>query len=162
MFFLNQHFVYSASDLSIAVDCQYQSLFLLDVRLGRREKPDAVTDEMLHRTAVLGDVHEHRVLEQLVQRYGEYNPQTGTGVKKFTDRPEMTEQSLRRAHEQTLAVLRSGADVIFQATFFDGSSSASPTSWSARKTDPGPCGTRSWPATRASARCSRSRPTRTR
>ncbi|WP_461635171.1 TM0106 family RecB-like putative nuclease [Glutamicibacter soli] len=121
MFFLNQHFVYSASDLSIAVDCQYQSLFLLDVRLERREKPDAVTDEMLHRTAVLGDVHEHRVLDQLVHRYGEYNPQTGTGVKKFTDRPEMTEQSLRRAHEQTLAVLRSGADVIFQATFFDGS-----------------------------------------
>ena len=121
MFFLNNKFVFSASDLSIAVDCQYQSLFVLDVALKRREKPEAVTDKMLHRTALLGDEHEHRVLEQLVRTYGEYDPQTGTGVKQFTDRPQMTEESLRRAHEQTMAVLRSGADVIFQATFFDGS-----------------------------------------
>ncbi len=121
MFFLDQHLVFSASDLSIAVECQYQSLFVLDIKLKRREQPETVTDEMLHRTALLGDVHEHRVLEQLVQTYGEYNPQTGTGVKQFINRPQMNEQSLRQAHDETIAVLRSGADVIFQATFFDGS-----------------------------------------
>lgn len=121
MFFLNDHFVFSASDLSIAVECQYQSLFILDVRLGRRQKPENVVDEMLARTAELGDIHEHNVLAELIKTYGEYDPATGTGVKQFHDRPQMNEAALRAAHDQTIATLRSGADVIFQATFFDGS-----------------------------------------
>ena len=32
----------------------------------------------------------------------------------------MSQAGLRAAHEETMKVLRSGADVIFQATFFDG------------------------------------------
>nr|WP_244652578.1 bifunctional RecB family nuclease/DEAD/DEAH box helicase [Glutamicibacter sp. FBE19] len=76
---------------------------------------------MLERTAILGDVHEHNVLEELVQAYGDYDPAQGTGVKQFHDRPTMTPEGLRAAHEQTMQVLRNGADVIFQATFFDGS-----------------------------------------
>ncbi|KSU66737.1 TM0106 family RecB-like putative nuclease [Arthrobacter sp. NIO-1057] len=121
MFFLEDQFIFSASDLAVSVDCNYQSLFLLDVKLGRRPATEKTRDEMLERTAVLGDVHEHNVLEQLIETYGEYDPIAGTGVKQFHDRPTMTPEGLREAHEQTMQVLRSGADVIFQATFFDGS-----------------------------------------
>lgn len=121
MFFLEDQFVFSASDLTVAVDCHYQSLFLLDVKLGRRDKPEKVTDEMLQRTAELGDVHEHKVLADLIKKYGEYNAETGTGVKQFLNRPDISTTSLREAHNETINTLRSGADVIFQATFFDGS-----------------------------------------
>ncbi|MCZ4150378.1 hypothetical protein BZG21_38995, partial [Escherichia coli] len=70
--------------------------------------------------AVLGDAHEQNVLKELIATYGDYDPQTGTGVKQFADRPQMTPAGLRAAHEATMDVLRNGADVIFQATFFDG------------------------------------------
>lgn len=120
MFFLEDKFIFSASDLSISVDCNYQSLYLLDVKLGRRPRPDGVRDEMLERTAALGDAHEQNVLKGLIATYGEYDPIAGTGVKQFTDRPKMSQAGLRAAHEETMKVLRSGADVIFQATFFDG------------------------------------------
>ena len=121
MFFLQERFIFSASDLSIAVGCEYQSLYLLDVKLGRREAADFGTDEMLERTAQLGDLHEHRVLQELVARHGQYDPATGRGVRQFLDRPEMTHEALTRAHRQTIQTLRSGADVVFQATFYDGS-----------------------------------------
>ncbi|MBF6672637.1 bifunctional RecB family nuclease/DEAD/DEAH box helicase [Glutamicibacter sp. FBE19] len=121
MFFLEDQFIFSASDLAVSVDCNFQSLFLLDVKLGRRPAAENARDEMLERTAILGDVHEHNVLEELVQAYGDYDPAQGTGVKQFHDRPTMTPEGLRAAHEQTMQVLRNGADVIFQATFFDGS-----------------------------------------
>ncbi|WP_349931256.1 TM0106 family RecB-like putative nuclease [Glutamicibacter mishrai] len=121
MFFLEDQFIFSASDLAVSVDCNFQSLFLLDVKLGRRPAADNARDEMLERTAILGDVHEHNVLDQLIETYGEYDPATGKGVKQFHDRPTMTPEGLRHAHEQTMHVLRSGADVVFQATFFDGS-----------------------------------------
>ena len=121
MFFLDDQFIFSASDLSVCVDCNYQSLYLLDVKLGLRPKPDMARDEMLERTAVLGDAHEQNVLKELIATYGDYDQQTGTGVKQFADRPQMTPAGLRAAHEATMDVLRNGADVIFQATFFDGS-----------------------------------------
>ncbi|MGP9527134.1 TM0106 family RecB-like putative nuclease [Glutamicibacter sp. AOP5-A2-18] len=121
MFFLEDQFIFSASDLAVSVDCNFQSLFKLDVKLGRRPAAEEVRDEMLERTAILGDVHEHNVLAELIDTYGEYDPVKGTGVKQFNDRPQMSPAGLRQAHAQTLAVLRSGADVIFQATFFDGS-----------------------------------------
>lgn len=120
MFFLGDQFIFSASDLTVAVDCNYQSLFLLDVKLGRREKPATSIDEMLQRTAELGDVHEHKVLAELVEKYGEYDQLTGTGVKQFLERPEITAAALSAAHEETIQTMRQGADVIFQATFFDG------------------------------------------
>ena len=120
MFFLEDKFIFSASDLSISVDCNYQSLYLLDVKLGRRPRPDGVRDEMLERTAALGDAHEQNVLKGLIATYGEYDPIAGTGVKQFTDRPKMSQAGLRAALEESMKVLRSGADVIFQAMFFDG------------------------------------------
>ncbi|MEG0212156.1 MAG: hypothetical protein RR679_04100, partial [Glutamicibacter sp.] len=78
MFFLDDAFIFSASDLSVSVDCNYQSLYLLDVKLGLRPKPDKARDEMLERTAVLGDAHEQNVLKDLIAAYGEYDPATGT------------------------------------------------------------------------------------
>ncbi|PQZ97342.1 nuclease [Arthrobacter sp. MYb211] len=121
MFFFGDQFVFSASDLAVAVDCHFQSLCLLDVKLGRRGKTESATDEMLVRTAELGDVHERNVLAELIEQYGDYDPQSGTGVKQLLTRPEHNAASLQAAHRETIQTLRSGADVIFQATFFDGS-----------------------------------------
>ncbi|WP_054821671.1 hypothetical protein [Arthrobacter sp. JCM 19049] len=70
MFFLQDRFIYSASDLAIAVGCEYQSLYLLDIKLGLRPKPHFAPDEMLERSAELGDVHERRILAELEEKYG--------------------------------------------------------------------------------------------
>lgn len=156
MFFLEDQFIFSASDLAVSVDCNFQSLFLLDVKLGRRPAADNTRDEMLERTAILGDVHEHNVLDQLIETYGEYDPATGKGVKQFHDRPTMTPEGLRHAHEQTMHVLRSGADVVFKPRSLTVRSLDSLISWFASPMVHGPSGIRSWPATRASAPCSRS------
>ena len=121
MFFLQDRFIYSASDLAIAVGCEYQSLYLLDIKLGLRPKPHFAPDEMLERSAELGDVHERRILAELEEKYGPYDAAAHRGVKSFPDRPVMTHEGLLAAHEQTLEVLRNGADVVYQATFYDGS-----------------------------------------
>lgn len=121
MFFLQDRFIFSASDLSIAVTCEYQSLSLLDIKMGRRQAPDFGTDEMLNRAAELGDVHEQRVLQDLIAQFGDYEPATGRGVIQFTERPQMTHEALEAANKRTIEALQGNADVIFQATFYDGS-----------------------------------------
>nr|WP_125612665.1 TM0106 family RecB-like putative nuclease [Specibacter cremeus] len=111
--------IFSASDLVIASDCDYQSLRILDEKLGRTPKADFAPDAMLERAARLGDAHEAKVLRELVKQYGDWNPTTGRGVK-IVDRAEPTRAALGAKRDETLAALRNGADVVFQATFFDG------------------------------------------
>ncbi|HXF01593.1 MAG TPA: hypothetical protein VN601_01275, partial [Arthrobacter sp.] len=62
--------VYTATDLVTAAQCEYQLLRKLDEKLGRSPVPDFGRDEMLERTAALGDVHEHRVLQQFRDAFG--------------------------------------------------------------------------------------------
>ena len=57
--------VYSASDLSAAATCEWALMRKLDAKLGRIEATPEAEDEMLKRTAELGDVHEHRMLDRL-------------------------------------------------------------------------------------------------
>ena len=81
MFFLEQDLIYSASDLVTAASCEFTSLSKLDEKLGRSKAAKAEADEMLERTAKLGDTHEHKVLEDLLEKFGEYDPSSGRGVK---------------------------------------------------------------------------------
>ncbi|UKA51981.1 TM0106 family RecB-like putative nuclease [Arthrobacter sp. FW305-123] len=127
MFFLEpeiagapQDLVFSASDLVIAATCEYQLLRKLDEKLGRSPKPDFATDAMLERTAALGDVHEHRVLDEFVADFGPWDAASGAGVYDVEPASAMDRSTLSAKHAESIDALRSGADVVFQAAFFDG------------------------------------------
>ncbi|MFE4833826.1 TM0106 family RecB-like putative nuclease [Arthrobacter sp. NPDC056691] len=111
--------VFSASDLVAASECEYRTLRILDEKLGRSPKADFPADEMQARAGKLGDVHEHKVLAGLIHDFGSWDASRGTGVycvdRGTTDRADLADKA-----KETATALRTGADVVFQATFFDG------------------------------------------
>jgi uncharacterized protein len=111
--------VFSASDLVAASECEYRTLRILDEKLGRSPKAEFVPDEMQVRAGELGDRHEQTVLASLVAKYGEWDASRGTGVYSL-ERGQNLRGDLQAKHAETELALRSGADVVFQATFFDG------------------------------------------
>ena len=133
MFFLDspdggRPLIFSASDLVTASECQYRSLRILDEKLGRAKRPGFPTDEMLERAARLGDAFEEAILGEYQDKFGEWDAAAGKGVKvversKGPDGKSAAPQwaALEAKREETLEALRTGADVVFQATFFDGS-----------------------------------------
>ncbi len=112
--------VFSASDLVVASECEYRTLRKLDEVLGRTGKPGFPEDPMLRRAAELGDAYEHKILGEYIAKHGTWDPVSGRGVK-VVDRGSLTWAGLAAKREETLQALRGGADVVFQATFFDGS-----------------------------------------
>ncbi|HSO91913.1 MAG TPA: TM0106 family RecB-like putative nuclease [Arthrobacter sp.] len=127
MFFLEpevagtaQDLVFSASDLVTAAGCEYQLLRELDEKLGRSPKAAFDDDEMLKHAAVLGDLHEHKVLEGFIEEFGHWDPASGRGVYDVVPAQTMDRATLLAKHRESLDALRSGADVVFQAAFFDG------------------------------------------
>ena len=111
--------VFSASDLVAASECEYRTLRILDEKLGRSPKADFPADEMQARAGKLGDIHEHKVLAALIDEYGTWDAPRGTGVYSV-DRGTTERADLEQKASETAAVLCAGADVVFQATFFDG------------------------------------------
>ena len=115
--------VYSASDLTVAATCEFALLRSLDAKLGRIPPLELVQDAMLDRLAELGDRHEQQVLAGLRRRFGRWDPATGRGVLEIA-RPgragNRDPDVLAARRDETLAALRGGADVVFQAGFFDG------------------------------------------
>ena len=116
-----QDLVFSASDLVSAAECEYQVLRKLDERLGLRERANFETDALMAQAAKLGDAHELRVLNQFYEQFGSWNPQTTSGVYEVDVAADMKRSTLEAKHEESIAALRSGAEVVFQAAFFDGS-----------------------------------------
>lgn len=112
--------VFSASDLVIAASCEYQLLRKLDEKLGRSRKADFDADEMLQHAAVLGDRHERKVLDGFVEEFGHWDPAAGRGVYDVVPAGAMDRATLLAKHHESIEALRSGADVVFQAAFFDG------------------------------------------
>ena len=113
MFLLEGVVVYSASDLSAAATCEWALMRRLDAKLGRIEPVVEPDDDMLARTAALGDVHEHRLLEGL---------RVSRDVVEF-ERPALGTRPLEAVTQAAAAserALHGGADVLFQPTFFDG------------------------------------------
>lgn len=111
--------VFSASDLVAASECEYRTLRILDEKLGRAPKAEFPTDEMQKRAGELGDQHEQTVLASLVAQYGKWDASRGAGVYSL-ERGQNLRGELQAKHAETELALRSGADVVFQATFFDG------------------------------------------
>ncbi|WP_144207774.1 TM0106 family RecB-like putative nuclease [Mycobacterium tilburgii] len=111
MFVTDDSIVYSASDLAAAARCEYALLRDFDAKLGWGPAV-TVEDELLARTATLGDEHEHRELDRLREEFAE-----GVAV---IGRPAYTLAGLRAAAEATGRALANGAPVVYQAAMFDG------------------------------------------
>ncbi|MGA1838024.1 TM0106 family RecB-like putative nuclease [Herbiconiux sp. 11R-BC] len=112
--------LYSATDLTAAADCEFALVRRLDAKLGRVGLPDQPVDQMLERTARLGDAHELRTLERFRAEFGVFDGSRAAGVAEIERPARTTPAELRAQQELTAAALRAGADVVFQGTFFDG------------------------------------------
>ena len=113
MFVRNDRVYYSASDLKAAVECEWALMRKLDSKLGRIEAVDEVEDAMLARASILGGEHEARALANYKVQF------PGTVVEIETEDARADPEILRAAQQRTIEALTSGADVVFQATFFD-------------------------------------------
>lgn len=110
--------VYSPSDIAKAA-CPLLLLRELDAKLGRAPALQEVVDPMNERAAMLGNAHEERVLANYRAEFGPFDPEARRGVAEIgTGGPIRDTLDTDRA--ATLDALRAGADVVFQATFFDG------------------------------------------
>lgn len=120
MFKVNGEFVFSPTDLTNAVECEFAVLRGLDVRLGRLEAGTSHPDLMLARTATLGDAHEGRVLKEFVAQFGPYDGSRARGVFTVESPARGNVEQVRAAARRTVEVLESGADVVYQAAFLRG------------------------------------------
>lgn len=111
MFVAGDNIIYSASDLAAASRCEYALLREFDARLGRGPGV-TVDDELLTRTAALGDKHERRRLNELREEFGDAVVVIG--------RPAYTVAGFTAAATATQRAIASGAPVVYQATMFDG------------------------------------------
>ena len=111
MFILDDVVVYSASDLAAAARCEYALLRAFDARLGWGPAV-AADDDLLARTARLGDEHEQRHLDEL-------RAESAT-TPSIIGRPAHTRDGLIAAAEATQEAVDRRAPVIVQAAMFDG------------------------------------------
>lgn len=138
MYRRNDVIVTSASDLSLASSCEFGFARKLDALLGRLPKLDVERDEMLVRTAALGDEHEARVLAGYRARFGSQivalspgaasagpardagEPMVREGGVVEIPRPDLrVPGQLEHAVELTTQAFADDAAVVFQATFAD-------------------------------------------
>jgi len=103
--------IVSATDLVGFLECDHLVTLELDVARGEREKPFR-SDPELDLIRKRGFEHEQRYLARLRS--------DGRTIHEIAEREARTPAELRDAEAETLAAMRAGADVIFQATFFDG------------------------------------------
>lgn len=109
----------SASDLTAASACEFAFLRRVDLKLGRDVEVPLDDDAMLARAAKLGDAHEERVLAQYRAEHGEYLPGSAGGVAEVARADSRDEAALAAAEQLTVSAMRDGAEVVFQATFFE-------------------------------------------
>jgi predicted RecB family nuclease len=105
-------FIYSASDLHNDLECR--RLTWLDHRVAQGLEPRPVSEPGTNMIAEKGDAHEERYLAMLREQHGEAMVAFDVRVGTFT------REAMAEAEARTLAAMASGAPVIYQATFFDG------------------------------------------
>ena len=103
--------IVSATDLVGFLACDHLATLELQALHGELDKPIR-TDPELELIRRRGFEHERAYLERLRAE--------GRNVHEIATRDLRTPDDLRAAEAETLAAMRGGADVIFQATFFDG------------------------------------------
>lgn len=112
MFVLDDRVVYSASDLASAARCEYALLRTFDAKLGWAAPPPR-DDELLARTATLGDAHEAHFLSGLQARFG-------ADVASIPFPPTFTLDGLRAVAAATTDAFEQGRPAVYQAAMFDG------------------------------------------
>jgi uncharacterized protein len=108
---IDGRFIYSASDLNNALECEH--LTELEARAARRELERPEPGETAALLARKGDEHEQRQLARYRERYGD-------ALVAFPSESGHTPATLAAAQERTIAAMDAGAPFIYQATFFDG------------------------------------------
>jgi len=110
----------SATDLTAAVSCEWALMRALDAKLGRVDAVPDAPDAMLERAGVLGGEHEQRELARYLEHFGPYAPGHPSGVALIAEPASKGDlAALAEAMVETVAALRDGADVVYQATFLD-------------------------------------------
>ncbi|MEP7082218.1 MAG: TM0106 family RecB-like putative nuclease [Chloroflexota bacterium] len=104
--------IVSATDLVGYLACDHLSTLELGRVEGLWEKPPRRADPTVQLMQDRGDAHEAAHLANLRAE--------GKSVVEIPKDNLITPDQLRGAEAQTLAAMKQGADVIFQATFFDG------------------------------------------
>ena len=104
--------VVSATDLVGFLACDHLSTLELGRAEGLWERPHRREDLTVQFMQDRGDAHERAHLERLRA--------SGKRIVEIEKEGLTTPERLRAAEAATLAAMRGGADVIFQATFFDG------------------------------------------
>ncbi|MBM6402122.1 TM0106 family RecB-like putative nuclease [Phycicoccus sonneratiae] len=104
--------VLSASDLRTASQCEFALVRQLDVVRGLAASVEDPDDPMLARVSALGDQHENAELRRL----GREHP---GGVRQLPS-PDYSPAGLAEAMGRTLEALAGDAQVLSQATLFDG------------------------------------------
>ena len=104
--------IVSATDLVGYLACDHLSTLELGRAEGRWERPHRREDLTVRLMQDRGDAHEAAHLERLRG--------AGRSVVEMDRTALTTPDELRAAESATLVAMRAGADVIFQATFFDG------------------------------------------
>ncbi len=108
---IDGRFIYSASDLNNYLECAH--LTTLDRRAALREIAIPEKDEYAELLSRKGEQHEKHYLE--IQRQAD-----GDGLVDLTSDVSQTVESLHEAEARTIEAMASGAKMIYQATFFDG------------------------------------------
>lgn len=109
----------SASDLTAASACEFAFLRRADARLGRDVVVPADDDPMLTRAARLGDAHEDRVLARYIDEFGRSVAGVPGGVAEIARADSRDAEALGKAEAETVSAMLGGAEVVFQATFFE-------------------------------------------
>ena len=106
-----QRVIWSASDLKAAAECEFAWCRAIDAKLGRVPAVEEPEDATLKRAAQLGDVHEQNVLARYIDDLGD------PSVHRVEKVSSVDAEALAAAIDETLAALRSDAQVVFQAAF---------------------------------------------
>ena len=110
MYLVGDQLVLSPSDLTAFLACEHRTGLDRRVALGELDRPER-DDPELEILRRRGDEHERRELARLKAE--------GREVVEIAPHGSSPDD-LRAAEAETVAAMRAGADVIFQATFFDG------------------------------------------
>lgn len=112
MFLLDNTVIWSASDLTMAAECEYALLRQLDARSGLGPASDAKADPFLEHLSALGDQHELRLLE-------EYRVAKDVVSLERAKWP-YSHEVLEAARDTTRQTFTEGPDVVHGAAFFEG------------------------------------------
>ena len=113
MFLLDGSMMLSPSDLRQGTECEFALLREADVLLGRAAPLSLEDDPILDRVAELGTLHEQAELRRLSALH--------PGRVVTMSRPDHSAAGYAAGLGATLAALAGDADVVAQATLFDGS-----------------------------------------